>query len=132
MWLSSSRANRLVRFCGVGGLVALVDFGLIRVFVLVLAPLVAVGLAYLIAVGLHFCLNRWWVFAATEAPAADQLKRYALVVGACWVCTLGVVAVVLTITSNVFVAKMAAIPPATLLAFVLMRGFVFRVSAKAA
>ena len=105
----------------------MVDFGLIRAFVPVLAPLAAVGLAYLLAVALHFCLNRWWVFAATDAPAVGQLKRYVLVVGACWVCTLAVVALFLaTVTPNVFFAKMAAIPPATLLAFVLMRGFVFR------
>jgi len=107
--------------------VALVDFGLIRAFVLVLTPLAAVGLAYLVAVALHFCLNRWWVFAATDVPAVGQLKRYVLVVGACWACTLAVVALVLaTISPNVFFAKMVAIPPATLLAFVLMRGFVFR------
>ena len=34
--------------------------------------------------------------------------------------------VLATVTPNVFFAKMAAIPPATLLAFVLMRGFVFQ------
>jgi putative flippase GtrA len=107
--------------------------GLIRLFLHVLAPLAAVGVAYLIAVAVHFCLNRWWVFAATEHPAASQLSRYALVVGACWVCTLGVVALFLaTVTSNVFLAKMVAIPPTTLLGFVLMRGFVFRAPSGAA
>ena len=99
MWLSSSGAKRLFRFCGVGGLVALVDFGLIRAFVLVLTPLAAVGVAYLIAVTLHFCLNRWWVFTATDVPAAGQLKRYVLVVGACWVCTLAVVALIVGVNS---------------------------------
>ena len=93
----------------------------------VLTPLTAVGTAYLLAVTLHFCLNRWWVFAAREAPATGQLKRYVLTVGACWGSTLAITAFALaTITSHVVVAKMLAIPLVTLLGFVLMRGFVFR------
>jgi putative flippase GtrA len=76
---------------------------------------------------MHFCLNRWWVFAAADAPAARQLPRYVLTVAACWLCTVGVTGLALAfITTNVFVAKAVALPCATLLGFFLMRGFVFR------
>ena len=103
------------------------DFGLIWVFIRVMPRLAAVAVAYVLAVALHFGLNRWWVFAASASPAANQLKRYALVVAACWLCTVGVTAFALaTVTANVFVAKVAAIPCATLLGFFLMRDFVFR------
>ena len=123
----SSAVNRLVRFCVVGGMVAVADFSLIALFVVILPRLAAVAVAYLLAVALHFCLNRWWVFAATGAPAVGQLKKYALAVAACWACTVGVTAAALgTVTGNVFVAKLAAVPCATLLGFVLMRGYVFR------
>lgn len=123
----SPAANKLFRFCLVGGLVALADFSLIWLFVHVLPRLGAVAVAYLLAIALHFCLNRWWVFAATENPAASQLKRYVLAVAACWLCTIGVTAFSLaTVTDNVFLAKTAAIPPATLLGFLLMRHYVFR------
>jgi putative flippase GtrA len=123
----SSGQKKLARFCVAGGVVALADLGMVRLFAFVLAPLAAVGTAYLLAVGLHFCLNRWWVFAARQAPATGQLKRYALTVAACWASTLIIAAFALaTVTSHVVVAKMLAIPPVTLLGFVLMRGFVFR------
>ena len=106
---------------------ALFDFSLIWLLIWVMPRLAAVAVAYLLAVALHFGLNRWWVFAATASPAANQLKRYALVVAACWACTVGVTAFALaTVTANVFVAKLAALPCATLLGFFLMRGFVFR------
>jgi putative flippase GtrA len=121
--------NKLFRFCLAGGVVALVDLGLVRLLVHVLPPLVAVSTAYLWAVGLHFCLNRWWVFAATQNPAANQFVRYAMTVCACLGCTLGMVALAMsTVTSSIMLAKIIAIPPVTLLGFVLMRMFVFRVS----
>ena len=119
-------AKRLLRFCLVGGLVALVDFGLIWLLVQVMPRLAAVAVAYLLAVTLHFLLNRSWVFSWSETAGADVLKRYAVTVVACWLCTVGVTGLSLAIvTSNVFLAKAMAIPPATLLGFLLMRGFVF-------
>lgn len=128
-----SDANRLLRFCLVGGLVAVVDFGLIWLFVHLLPQLAAVAIAYLFAVTLHFLLNRSWVFSQAEIAGAGPLKRYAMTVVACWLCTVGVTALSLaTVTSNVFLAKAIAIPLATLLGFLLMRGFVFPPSAGAA
>ena len=103
------------------------DFGLVWIFVHAMQRLAAVAVAYLLAVALHFGLNRWWVFAAADVPAARQLPQYIVTVVACWLCTVGVAALALaTFTDNVFVAKAVAIPCATLLAFVLMRQFVFR------
>ena len=121
-----SSIKKLWRFCVVGGLVALADFSLIWLFIQMLPRLAAVALAYILAVALHFCLNRWWVFAAAENPAASQLRRYLVAVAICWVATVSVTALSLAVvTSNVFLAKAAAIPPVTLLGFLLMRGFVF-------
>src|SRR5438477_481217 len=118
--------KKLFRFCVVGGLVALADFSLIWIFVMLMPRLVAVGVAYILAVTLHFLLNRWWVFAAAENPAGSQLARYAVAVAACWLCTIGITGFALTsFTGNVFLAKALAIPPVTLMGFVLMRSFVF-------
>jgi putative flippase GtrA len=123
----SSGWHRLIRFCFVGGVVGLIDFVLIWIFLLVMPRLAAVAVAYLLAVSLHFSLNRWWVFGVADVPATGQLGRYGLTVAACWACTVGVTAFALAIlTANVFVAKALAIPPATLLGFFLMRGYVFR------
>ena len=120
-------AKNLFRFCTVGGLVALVDLSLIWFFVHLMPRLAAVAVAYILAVTLHFWLNRSWVFAATHASAARQLRRYALTIAGCCVCTVAVTALSLaTVTGNVFMAKILALPPTTLLAFFLMRRFVFR------
>jgi putative flippase GtrA len=120
-------AHRLFRFCVVGGLVAAFNFGLIWLFLHVLPRLAAVAAAYPPTVTLHFCLNRWWVFAAADAPAAGQVARGVLTWLACWLCTVGLTKLVLaTLTPNVYFANAVAIPPTTLLGFLLMRGFVFR------
>lgn len=118
--------GRLVRFCGVGGAVFAFDFTLIWLFQRVMPPLAAVSLAYILAVTLHFLLNKWWVFEARQPVSGGELVRYALTVLACWAATVTVVwAALRAVTENVFLAKALAIPPATLLGFVLMRRFVF-------
>ncbi|HXG47791.1 MAG TPA: GtrA family protein, partial [Methylomirabilota bacterium] len=100
---------------------------LIALFVLFLPRLAAVAAAYVLAVFTHFQLNRRWVFDGARTPAGAQFRRYVLVVAVCWGCTVGVTALALAgLTDNVFLARAAAIPPATVLSFLLMRGFVFR------
>jgi putative flippase GtrA len=72
-------------------------------------------------------LNKWWVFAAQTKVRATELGRYVLVVMLCWLGTVAVVWLALSlVTNSVFVAKLIAIPPTTVLGFLLMRRFVFR------
>lgn len=125
--------GRLCRFGGVGGLVFAVDFALIWLFQRVLPPLAAVSLAYGLAVTLHFLLNKLWVFEARQPVAGRELGRYGLTVLACWAATVGVVGAALhTVTASVLLAKALALPPATLLGFLLMRRFVFPPASAAA
>jgi len=92
-----------------------------------LPKLVAVSIAYIMAVTLHFSLNKWWTFQAGNLPVGGQVARYLLNVVACLICTDVLVwLVLLTLTENVFIAKAIAIPPTTILGFVLLRCFVFR------
>jgi putative flippase GtrA len=118
---------RAVKFCVVGALVCAVDFAAIWLFKQFLPRLAAVSLAYFIAVAVHFCLNKWWVFDARREVHAAELGRYLVTVLACWLCTVGVVSFALHfITANIFAAKAMALPPTTVLGFLLMRFFVFR------
>src|SRR5437867_12468817 len=97
-------SKRFYRFCIVGSMVALADFALIWVLVHAVPRLVAVAIAYLLAVALHFWLNRTWVFGRGRVAQslAGQLPRYLVVVGVCWICTVGVAALSLaTLTANV-------------------------------
>jgi putative flippase GtrA len=116
-----------VKFCVVGALVAALDFGALWLFKQFMPRLLAVSLAYFIGVSTHFCLNKWWVFGARANLHAAELARYILTVLACWLCTMAIVSLALRfITENIFIAKATAIPPTTILGFLLMRFFVFR------
>jgi putative flippase GtrA len=92
-------------------------------------PLVAVSIAYLTAVCCHFALNKMWVFRCQRSDYRRQLMQYFAVVVASYAITIMIVHLCLsTFTTNVLIAKLFALPPATLVAFLLMQFFVFRKS----
>ena len=125
--LNRQRVFKFIRFCTVGGTVALIDFSMVFLFSRFLAPLIAVTIAYFIGVTCHFSLNKFWVFRCRRSDYLRQLLQYSAVVGSSWLITLGVVHVCLsTFTSNVLLAKLCAIPCATISGFLLMQLFVFR------
>jgi putative flippase GtrA len=110
----------------VGATVAAIDFSLLWVLSRWLPPLMAVSIAYLTAVSCHFLLNKMWVFRCSRTDYAKQVAQYALGVAACWLTTLGIVRISLsTITENILLAKLIAVPPATLVGFLMLRFFVF-------
>ena len=116
-----------IRFGLVGGFVCLVDLAMLWLFSRFTPPVVAVSVAYFIAVTVHFCLNKWWVFRNQSTAVGSQVLKYALTVAACWLCTVAVFSLSLRwVTMNIFIAKIIAVPPTTLLSFVMMRWFVFR------
>ena len=122
--------QQVARFCFAGVLVLGVDFTLIWLFKQMMPQLLAVSLAYPIAVAVHFYLNKRWVFGNQAPTSAGQIIRYAAAVCICWAATVLVVGSALRwLTGNVFLAKLIAIPPTTGLSFVLMRRFVFRLPA---
>jgi putative flippase GtrA len=111
----------------VGATVAAIDFGLLWLLSRRLAPLVAVSIAYLSAVCCHFLLNKMWVFQCRRSDYIRQLTQYCSVVVTSWSTTIAIVHLCLSsFTSNVLIAKLFALPPATFVAFLLMQLFVFR------
>jgi putative flippase GtrA len=127
--LNQERIHRLVRFCVVGGTVAVVDFSTVWLLSHFLQPLVAVSIAYFVGVTCHFLLNKFWVFQCRRSDYGRQLMQYLTVVLSSWLTTVAIVHLCLsTITHNILIAKLFAVPPATLVAFVLMQLFVFRKS----
>lgn len=116
-----------IKFCAVGVFVAALDFGMLWLLEPLVPRLWAVSFAYLIGVTTHFCLNKWWVFASRRQLHTAEIARYVVMVIVCWLCTVIVVwAALKLVTSNVFLAKLIAMGPATLVAFTMMRRFVFR------
>ena len=125
--ISRDRALRVIRFLTVGGTVAAVDFSLVWVLHFFLQPLVAVSIAYLTGVTCHFLLNKFWVFRCRRSDYGKQLAQYGLNVFCCWLVTIAIVRLCLnTFTTNILIAKLCAIPPATLLGFLGLQLMVFR------
>ena len=122
-----------LRFCIVGATVAAIDFGLVWLLSGRIPPLVAVSIAYFAAVCCHFLLNKMWVFQCRRSDFIRQLLQYSAVVVASWSTTVTIVHLCLSsFTTNVLIAKLFALPPATFVAFLLMQFFVFRRANKSA
>jgi len=125
--LNRERVLRFMRFATVGASVAVVDCSGVAVFSRFLPPLVAVTIAYFIAVCCHFLLNKFWVFRCRRSDYLKQLFHYGVVILNSWIITVLVVTLCLrTFTGNVVVAKLCAIPCATMCNFLLMQLVVFR------
>lgn len=124
--LKQQRLVHLVRYCTVGITAAVIDFSLVWILSRWLSPLFAVSVAYITAVSCHFLLSKIWVYRCNRRDHFRQIGQYALCIIGCWLSTLGVVKLCLsTITTNILVAKLIAVPPATLVGFVVLRFFVF-------
>ncbi|MDB6032995.1 MAG: GtrA-like protein [Verrucomicrobiales bacterium] len=120
---------RLFRFGCVGVVVFGLDSSLVYVLGKKLPPIVAVSIAYFLAVCLHFCLSRWWVFGSKTACTLKEVLSYAMTATLCWCCTvLCVQAALAWLTDNLLLAKMAAVVPTMALGFCLMRLVVFQQS----
>jgi putative flippase GtrA len=125
--LNQERVFRFLRFATVGGSVAVIDFAGVAIISHFLRPLVSVTIAYFIAVCCHFLLNKFWVFRCHRSDYAKQLIQYSVVILTNWLITITVVHLCLsTFTSNVLIAKVFAIPCATMCNFLLMPLVVFR------
>ncbi len=125
--ITQEKIFRFLRFCIVGTTVATIDFGLVWLLSGRMPALLAVSIAYFTAVSCHFLLNKMWVFKCRRSDYVRQLLQYFVVVIASWSITITIVHLCLSsFTSNVLIAKLFAVPPATLLAFLLMQLLVFR------
>jgi putative flippase GtrA len=116
-----------MRFVTVGASVAIIDCSGVALFSRFFPPLLSVTFAYFIAVCCHFLLNKFWVFRCRRSDYLKQLFYYGIVILNNWLITVIVVMVCLaTFTQNVLIAKLCAIPVATMCNFLLMQTIVFR------
>jgi putative flippase GtrA len=125
--LNREKVLRFLRFAAVGATVAVIDFSSVAIFSGFLPPLIAVTIGYFIAVICHFLLNKYWVFRCRRKDHTKQVFLYGGVILNSWLITIVVVHLCLsTFTSNVLIAKLFAIPCATMWNFLLMQFVVFR------
>jgi putative flippase GtrA len=121
------RIVQFIRFCAVGGGVAVIDLAIVWTASPFLPALMAVSLGYIIGVSCHFLLNKFWVFRSRSQRYGLQLALYLSQVALCWLMTVLIVSFVMACTSfTVVLARFIAMPPTTLFAFCSMRFIVFR------
>jgi len=121
------RTIQFIRFCAVGGGVAVIDLVIVWTTSRFLPALVAVSLGYIIGVTCHFLLNKFWVFRSRSQRYGLQLALYLSQVALCWLMTVLVVSFLMACTGlTVVLARLIAMPPTTLFAFCSMRFIVFR------
>ena len=84
------------------GTVGLVVMGFFMLLNAWLSPLIgrhpAFLLAYVPAVALHFCLNKWWTFGCERKDAARQISQYLLMVLATFVVQWAIFATLTAVT----------------------------------
>jgi putative flippase GtrA len=123
---NQERIPQLIRFCVVGGSVALIDLTIVWISSHLLPALFAVSLGYFTGVICHFLLNKFWVFRCNSQQYRRQLALYLLHMVLYWLMTILIVSLVLSISGNVVVARVISIPPMTLFTFCFLRFVVFK------
>ncbi|MBV8225984.1 MAG: GtrA family protein [Verrucomicrobia bacterium] len=120
------RIMQLIRFCTVGGSVAVIDLSVVWTTSHFLPALVAVSLGYIIGVTCHFLLNKFWVFRCASQQYRRQVALYLLHITLYWLMTMLIVSLVLSLThASVVVARVVSIPPMTLFTFCFLRFVIF-------
>jgi putative flippase GtrA len=117
---------QLMRFCAVGGSVAVIDLSVVWISSHFLPALVDVSLGYVIGVTCHFLLNKFWVFRCKSQQYRRQVAFYLLHIALYWLLTMLIVSLVLSLThANVVIARVISIPPMTLYTFCFLRFVIF-------
>ena len=123
---NQERISPLIRFCAVGGSVAVIDLTVVWITSHLLPSLVAVTLGYVTGVTCHFLLNKFWVFKCNSQQYGRQLGLYLVHLVLYWLMTMLLVSLVLSLTeANVIIARVISIPPMSLFTFCFLRFVIF-------
>lgn len=121
------RMLQFLRFCTVGGTVAVIDLTVVWITSHLLPALASVSLGYITGVTCHFLLNKFWVFRCDSQQYQRQVALYLLHVALYWLVTMLIVSTALSLTgAGPVVARVISIPPMTLFTFCFLRFVVFK------
>ena len=124
---TSGQAVRLVRFLIVGGGSALVQLGLLWVFNRILPEKIAFSLSWVGSTATHYLANRFWALPSARADTAKQFGEYLFTVGLSYVINLGAfIALRNGVGLGPYASTLLAIPPSTVVVFLLLNFRVFR------
>lgn len=118
---------RLLRFLAVGGGTALLQVAVLRVLRLRMSESWAFSISWVVSMGAHYLANRLWALPSGRQDSVRQLGEYLVAVAVSYLINLGAY----KLLRNRFKlsptwATLWAIPPSTIVVFLLLNYRVFR------
>lgn len=118
---------RFLRFLVVGGLAAIVQLVGLALFRRGLSPNLAFTLSFALSTATHYSLNRLWALPSERHDAARQLGEYLATAGLSYLVNLSLFRLCLSVIGlSVMWSAAVALPPSTLVVFLLLNYRVFR------
>jgi putative flippase GtrA len=123
----SSTRMRLVRFVVVGGTAYVVQWCTMRLFAPWLATNVAFTLSFVCSTATHYSLNRFWALPSARRDSWRQFAEYLGTAAISYVINLALFRLCLDVFGlGKLWATAVAVPPSTLVVFLLLNYRVFR------
>lgn len=121
---------RLFRFLAVGGGSALVQVAVIAVLKHLMPELLAFTVSWVVSTVTHYLANRFWALPSARHDAGKQFAEYLFTVAVSWVINTAAYYICRqTFGLGVEWATLWAIPPSTVVVFLLLNYRVFRAGA---
>ena len=118
---------RFWRFIAVGGLAAAVQFTSLALFKRWVDPTLAFTLAFVFSTTTHYLLNRFWALPSTRRDTAVQLGEYLTTAGLSYLVNLTLFKFCSSgLGLGIMWSAVLALPPSTLLVFLLLNYRVFQ------
>jgi putative flippase GtrA len=119
--------GRFSRFLVVGGLAAVVQLSSLTLFKQGLGPNLAFTLSFVLSTATHYSLNRFWALPSERRDTAQQLGEYLMTAGLSYLINLSLFRLCLSVIGlSVMWSAVVALPPSTLVVFLLLNYRVFR------
>ena len=118
---------RFWRFLAVGGISAAVQLGSLAVLKRWFTPTLAFTLSFMMSTATHYSLNRFWALPSERRDRARQLTEYLATAGLSYLVNISLFNLCLHIIGlGVMGSAVFAVPPSTLVVFLLLNYRVFR------
>ncbi len=122
---------RLLRFLVVGGGSALVQFAVLAVLKSLMSSTAAFSLSWVVSTGTHYLANRFWALPSARRDSGKQFGEYLVAVALSYVINLGAFKLCHDVCGlGVMWSAFWAIPPSTVVVFLILNYRVFRAGNK--
>jgi putative flippase GtrA len=127
MLLARETQVRFWRFVTVGAISALVQLGCLAVLKRWFTPTLAFSVSFIMSTATHYSLNRFWALPSERCDRARQLTEYLATAGLSYLVNISLFNLCLHVIGlGVMWSAVLAVPPSTLMVFLLLNYRVFR------